>query len=69
MLQQAISQNFMRKRTWKYLARVHKNSRKKLNLLYTIPHWSKEIPVKFAQYEQVLPYRFPHRIQELYNQQ
>lgn len=46
MLQQAISQNFMRKEHGN-IWHVAQTPKEAVNLLYTIPHWSKEIR-KFA---------------------
>ena len=46
MLQQAISQNFMRKEHGN-IWHVAQTPEEAVNLLYTIPHWSKEIR-KFA---------------------
>lgn len=46
MLQQAISQNFMRKEHGN-IWHVAQTPEEAVNLLYTTPHWSKEIR-KFA---------------------
>lgn len=56
MLQQAISQNFMRKEHGN-IWHVAQTPEEAVNLLYTIPHWSKEIR-KFAAIWTSLPYRF-----------